>query len=152
MSERENDNLANEAFSNDDPSASSRKQDHIEMAFASQVIQQELDHRFYYEPLLNPHPQKTDLSLDFLDKSMKVPIWVSSMTGGTKMARIINHNLARACGEFGMGMGLGSCRSLLYSDEYLPDFAVRSLIGPDYPLFANLGIAQLEQLIAKDKQ
>jgi isopentenyl-diphosphate delta-isomerase len=46
-----------------------------------------------------------------------------------------------------MGMGLGSCRSLLYSDEYLPDFNVRPVIGDEAPLFANLGIAQLEQLI-----
>jgi isopentenyl-diphosphate delta-isomerase len=63
------------------------------------------------------------------------------------MARTINHNLARVCGEFGMGMGLGSCRALLTSDETLADFNVRHLIGYDYPLYANLGIAQIEQLI-----
>ena len=44
-------------------------------------------------------------------------------------------------------MGLGSCRSLLTSDEHLADFAVRPLLGPDLPLYANLGIAQLEVLI-----
>jgi len=71
------------------------------------------------------------------------------MTGGTEMAHTINHNLARACREFGMGMGLGSCRALLYSDERLDDFDVRHLIGEGLPLFANLGIAQLEQLIDK---
>jgi isopentenyl-diphosphate delta-isomerase len=73
------------------------------------------------------------------------------MTGGTELAATINKNLARACGEFGMGMGLGSCRQLLYSDQYLPDFDVRDLIGPDLPLYANLGIAQVERLlVAKD--
>ncbi|MEL6969392.1 MAG: isopentenyl-diphosphate delta-isomerase [Bacteroidota bacterium] len=69
------------------------------------------------------------------------------MTGGTEKAQRINQNLARACREFGMGMGLGSCRPLLYSDERLSDFAVRDLIGEQQLLFANLGIAQLEQLI-----
>jgi isopentenyl-diphosphate delta-isomerase len=147
MSEKQNNNLSEPAFSEDDPTAAARKQDHIEMAFASQVIPQELDSRFYYEPLLSAHPDgETWPAFRFLNKSMKVPLWVSSMTGGTAMANTINHNLARACGEFGMGMGLGSCRSLLFSDENLPDFAVRKLIGDDYPLFANLGIAQLEQL------
>jgi isopentenyl-diphosphate delta-isomerase len=36
---------------------------------------------------------------------------------------------------------------LLFSDEFLPDFAVRHFIGSEMPLYANLGIAQLEQLI-----
>ena len=132
----------------DDPTAASRKRDHIQLAFQSQVEEGKLDKRFYYEPLLSPHPEFTSYpEINFLGKTMKAPIWVSSMTGGTEMARIINHNLARACKEFGMGMGLGSCRSLLKSDETLSDFDVRDLIGENLPLYANLGIAQLEELI-----
>lgn len=131
----------------DDPTAVERKQDHIQMAFQSQVTAGELDSRFYYEPLLSAHPQPGAWpAFPFLGKQMQAPLWVSSMTGGTALARTINHNLARACGEFGLGMGLGSCRQLLYSDEYLPDFQVRHLAGKDCPLFANLGIAQLEQI------
>lgn len=134
----------------EDQNAVSRKRDHIELAFQSQVGQQELDPRFYYEPLLAAHPSAATLpATPFLGKTLRAPMWVSSMTGGTALANTINHNLARACGEFGMGMGLGSCRSLLYSDEYLPDFDVRDLM-PDQPLFANLGIAQLEQLLDRN--
>ena len=133
-----------------DPTAKERKKDHIELAFQSQVTAPEIDQRFYYEPLLSAHPPLDQpSSFSFLEKSMKVPLWVSSMTGGTALAKTINHSLARACGEFGMGMGLGSCRSLLYSDEFLADFDVRHLMGVDLPLYANLGIAQLEELIAK---
>lgn len=132
----------------DDPTASERKRDHIELAFRSQVERAALDDRFYYEPLLAAHPGPDTLpKISFLGKQLSAPLWVSSMTGGTEMAKIINHNLARACGEFGMGMGLGSCRSLLFGNETLSDFDVRSLMGPDVPLFANLGIAQVEQLI-----
>ncbi len=130
------------------PTAESRKRDHIELAFQSQVAQAALDERFYYEPLLSGHPQQGSLkSFLFLGKAMRVPMWVSSMTGGTELAHTINHNLARACKDFGMGMGLGSCRPLLDSDDTLEDFDVRNLIGDNLPLFANLGIAQLEQLI-----
>jgi isopentenyl-diphosphate delta-isomerase len=71
------------------------------------------------------------------------------MTGGTELAKTINLNLARACNEFGMGMGLGSCRSLLFSDATLPDFDVRKVIGSKLPLYANLGIAQLEKLVSR---
>lgn len=131
-----------------DPNAATRKQDHIELAFRSQITDGELDKRFSYEPLLAAHPEEGSLPRQaFLGKVLRAPIWVSSMTGGTEMARTINHNLARACGEFGMGMGLGSCRSLLYSKERISDFDVRALIGPDYPLFANLGVAQIEELL-----
>jgi len=131
----------------DDPTAVSRKKDHIELAFRSRVESGELDRRFYYEPMLAAHPAPGSLlPFSFLGKTLRSPIWVSSMTGGTALAGKINHHLARACAEFGMGMGLGSCRQLLYSDEYLPDFDVRSTMGADLPLFANLGVAQIEKL------
>ncbi len=132
----------------EDPTAVSRKKDHIELAFKSRVESGELDPRFYYEPMLAAHPVPGSLPLTpFLGKNLRAPIWISSMTGGTAMAGKINHLLARACAEFGMGMGLGSCRQLLYSDEYLPDFDIRDTMGPDLPLFANLGVAQIETLL-----
>lgn len=132
----------------DDPTAVSRKKDHIELAFRSRVESGELDARFFYEPMLAAHPAPGSLTpLSFLGKTLRVPIWVSSMTGGTALAGKINHHLARACAEFGMGMGLGSCRQLLYSDEYLPDFDVRKEMGSELPLFANLGVAQIETLL-----
>ncbi len=140
--------LKTAALQDDDPTAADRKRDHIELAFRSQVERGELDPRFSYEPLLAAHPEAGSLPpVPFLGKMLRAPLWVSSMTGGTEWAHTINHNLARACRDFGMGMGLGSCRSLLFSDETLPDFDVRHLIGDDLPLYANLGIAQLEQLI-----
>jgi isopentenyl-diphosphate delta-isomerase len=135
-----------------DPDASARKKDHIELAFQSQIEDGKLDRRFYYEPLLSGHPKAGESNaFQFLGKTLRTPIWVSSMTGGTELAKTINQNLARACNEFGMGMGLGSCRSLLYSDENLADFDVRKIIGIELPLYANLGIAQLEQLIKRNE-
>lgn len=135
----------------DDPNASDRKKDHINLAFESHVDHSLVDRRFYYEPMLSAHPSAaTDISKTFLGHSFQNPIWVSSMTGGTALARIININLAKACAEFGMGMGLGSCRSLLYNDEYLSDFAVRKYID-NQPLYANLGIAQIEQLLESNE-
>jgi isopentenyl-diphosphate delta-isomerase len=132
-----------------DPTASSRKSDHIALAFESQVQAAALDSRFYYEPMLAAHPLPGVWpAFPFLDSVFQTPLWVSSMTGGTALASTINHNLARAAAEFGFGMGLGSCRQLLYSAEHLSDFDVRDTLGADRPLYANLGVAQVERLLA----
>jgi len=110
-----------------------------------------LDNRFYYEPILAGHPSdEIDISVQMLDSYFAAPIWVSSMTGGTERAKRINKNLAKACGEYKLGMGLGSCRALLDSNERLEDFDVRDLMG-DQPLYANLGVAQIEELIHAGK-
>ena len=140
--------VSDQEMTEQDPTAETRKKDHIEMAFRSRVEASDLDARFYYEPMLAAHPVAGSLpAVSFLGKTLRTPVWVSSMTGGTAMAAHINRNLARACAEFGMGMGLGSCRQLLYSDEFLADFDVREEMGPDLPLLANLGVAQVEKLL-----
>ena len=131
-----------------------RKRDHIDLAFKSETKRVLVDDRFYYEPLFSAHPdQLTDLSIEFLGKKLSAPLWVSSMTGGVGAARHLNLNLARACREFGLGMGLGSCRVLLdglKSNKYFNDFNLRPIMGADLPLYANLGIAQVEILLQEE--
>lgn len=129
---------------------SNRKANHIDLAFKSQVSQ--IDSRFNYEPLLSAHPQDAMPEIPFLGKVMKNPLWVSSMTGGTEKAGIINKNLAHAAGKYGLGMGLGSCRIILEDDTYLSDFQLRKFIGDDFPFYANLGIAQLEEILDSGKE
>jgi isopentenyl-diphosphate delta-isomerase len=135
---------------NNDPTSSERKKDHIDLAFKSQIGLDAIDSRFYYEPMLAAHPDGSLKPIDFLGKNLNAPLWVSSMTGGTEKANRINTNLAKACKEFGLGMGLGSCRSILDSDERLRDFDLRNIIG-EQPFYANLGIAQIETLIENNK-
>jgi len=132
-----------------DKQAADRKEDHIDLALSSSMAAATIDRRFSYEPMLSGHVKK-DLKLDqeVAKKQLKYPIWVSSMTGGTEKAKKINYNLAQLCGELGLGMGLGSCRQLLYEEKRVHEFDVRSLM-PDNPLMINLGIAQVEELIAK---
>jgi isopentenyl-diphosphate delta-isomerase len=98
--------------------------------------------------MLNAHPSGEGEEFEFLGKRFTNPFWVSSMTGGTRMAGVINRNLARACREFGMGMGLGSCRIIMDDETYFGDFAMRPIIGDGLPFFANLGVAQVEEFLA----
>jgi isopentenyl-diphosphate delta-isomerase len=123
-----------------------RKHAHIELAFKSQTTAVEADPRFIYESLLSEHPTALT-QRSFLGKTIRTPIWACSMTGGTELARKINENIARVCKDFGMGMGLGSCRVLLDDDTCFEDFNVRKYIGDTLPLYANLGIAQIDMLL-----
>jgi isopentenyl-diphosphate delta-isomerase len=128
-----------------------RKKDHIEFALNSRTLKEKVDKRFAYEPMFSAHPAGQKEPFNFLGKRMRVPLWVSSMTGGTRMAGTINRNLARVCHEFGMGMGLGSCRIIMDDDSRMEDFDVRSILGDEQPLYANLGLAQLEDLIESNR-
>lgn len=117
----------------------------------AQTLVDSVDSRFDYEPLFFTHPTaETCWPLTFLEQKLNYPIWISSMTGGTNFAHQINVNLARLCGKYKLGMGLGSCRSLLTSDERLADFNVREHLG-NQPYYANLGLAQVEQLVLDNK-
>ena len=126
--------------------AEARKQSHLELALGSQ--NSSMDSRFFYEPMLAGHPEDgDDWPVTLGSKTMKFPIWISSMTGGTAKAGPINKMLALTARKFGLGMGLGSCRAILDSEFHFDDFHLRPILGDELPLFANIGIAQVEQLI-----
>ncbi|GAA0604338.1 type 2 isopentenyl-diphosphate Delta-isomerase [Virgibacillus siamensis] len=83
-----------------------------------------------------------DLGTSFLDKPIKAPFLVSSMTGGSELAEKINQNLAVAAEEKGWAIGLGSTRALLESDAHKDSFLIRKQ-APTVPLIANIGAVQL---------
>ncbi|MBN9349658.1 MAG: type 2 isopentenyl-diphosphate Delta-isomerase [Chitinophagaceae bacterium] len=128
----------------------SRKKSHIELALTSQ--NDGIDNRFYYEPMLAAHPKPEDtMPVKMGNQQLNFPIWISSMTGGTARAGAINKLLANAARKFRLGMGLGSCRIILEDDTYFEDFNLRPVLGDEIPFFANLGIAQVEQLLENHK-
>lgn len=132
---------------------SERKGDHLNLANDAQVSVNQKISNFNYEPLFNglAFVDSTKIGLTFLNKELKAPLWISSMTGGTSKAGHINKNLAQACNEFGFGMGLGSCRALLENEKHFNDFNLRPIIGDDLPFYANFGIAQIESAIKENK-
>ncbi|MCP5467871.1 MAG: type 2 isopentenyl-diphosphate Delta-isomerase [Deltaproteobacteria bacterium] len=126
-----------------------RKNDHLRLTEAAQLALYQRDERFNYEPLFSPLELPNLKTKTFLKKQLRAPLWISSMTGGAESGKKINYNLAKACQEFGLGMGLGSCRPLLEDKKYLADFDLRPILGSDRPFYANLGIAQVEELLKK---
>src|SRR5439155_3772159 len=81
---------------------------------------------------------------------LKVPMLISSMTGGAPRAEEINRNLATAAQELGLAMGVGSQRAALQHPELASTYQVRAL-APDIPLFANIGAVQLNYAYGVDE-
>lgn len=81
------------------------------------------------------------LKTTFLNKQLKAPFLVSSMTGGSDLAAKININLATASEEKGWAIGLGSTRALLESKAHEESFLIRTH-AKTVPLIANLGAVQ----------
>ncbi|PJF38929.1 MAG: type 2 isopentenyl-diphosphate Delta-isomerase, partial [Phototrophicales bacterium] len=99
-------------------------------------------YRFMHQALPELDLDNIDTTVTIFNKTLKVPLLISSMTGGTDIARQINLNLAQAAQIHGIAMGLGSQRAAIEQPELNDSYQVRQ-VAPDILLFANVGAVQL---------
>jgi isopentenyl-diphosphate delta-isomerase len=99
-------------------------------------------YRFVHQALPELDLAEVELSVLFLGRLLKAPLFLSSMTGGTGSARCINRRLAEAAQLLGLGMGVGSQRAALEDPRWADTYRVRE-VAPDILLMANLGAVQL---------
>lgn len=126
-----------------------RKADHIRVNLQQDVSSKGVEsgfeaYRFINRALPEIDLADVDTSLALFGRTLRAPILISCMTGGTADARRINSVLARVAQEYGLAMGLGSGRALLEQPDLIDTFEVRP-IAPDVLLFANLGAVQLNK-------
>lgn len=124
-----------------------RKADHLRICLDEDVqFRQQTNgldrYRFTHCCLPEINRSDIDLTTSFLGKKLGAPLLISSMTGGTAQAKIINQRLAIAAQHLNIAMGVGSQRVAVENPEVSDTFAVRNL-APDILLFANLGAVQL---------
>lgn len=124
-----------------------RKADHIRISLEEDVSFETLTtglerYRFAHCALPEMALEDVDTSTSFLGKSLRAPLLIASMTGGTPEGGEINRRLARAAQEAGIGMGVGSLRAALEDPTVADTYRVRD-IAPNILLLANLGAVQL---------
>ncbi len=129
------------------PTTESRKVDHIRINLEQDVQFPRLTtglerYRFLHQALPELSLSAIDTRTEVFGKRMALPLLISSMTGGTNIARDINRILARAAQEHQIAMGLGSQRAAIENETLADSYAIRDL-APDILLFANLGAVQL---------
>src|SRR5512137_443211 len=126
-----------------------RKADHIRINLEEEVQFPRVTTGFEHYRLQHQALPELDLraistGVELFGKSLKLPLLISSMTGGTTAAAAINRNLAEGAQIRGLAMGLGSQRAGLEQPETAYTFRVRD-VAPDILLFANLGAVQLNR-------
>lgn len=132
-----------------------RKADHIRINLEEDVSFNRLTTGL--EKYFFMHQALPELDLDQIDtrtmifgRQLTTPLLISSMTGGTERANMINRTLAQAAQEVGMAIGLGSQRAAIEDDELAQSYRIRKY-APDIPVFANVGAAQLNQNYGAEK-
>lgn len=132
-----------------------RKDEHIHIVLNEKVTSEKIttgleNYRFVHQALPEMDLKEIDLSGSFLGKPLKAPLFISSMTGGTKETGEINKRLAAAAQECGWAMALGSMRVVLEHPEIEHTFQVRRY-APDIPIIANIGAVQLNKGVGSDE-
>lgn len=99
-------------------------------------------YRFRHNALPELNFDEISLKADFLGKSLRTPLLISSMTGGSDATGAINERLAEAAERRGWGLGVGSVRAAVERAELASTFRVRDK-APSIPVIANIGAVQL---------
>ena len=124
-----------------------RKADHIRINLEENVqfprLTTGLEHyRFIHQAVPELNLTEVDLHVELFGKRLNAPLLISSMTGGTAQAQMLNRRLAAAAQTARIAMGLGSQRAAIEDASLADSYRVRA-VAPDILLFANVGVVQL---------
>jgi isopentenyl-diphosphate delta-isomerase len=122
-----------------------RKAEHIRLALEQRMqlgVNYFDEYRFGHMALPEIDFDDIDLAVEFLGRRLAAPLLISSMTGGTEAAGLINRNLAAGAERTRIAVGIGSQRKALEDPAKADTFKVRE-VAPSVPLLANLGAVQL---------
>jgi len=124
-----------------------RKDDHIRICLDEKVqfnqVKNGLDkYTFTHCCLPELDYKNIDISTQFIGKKLDSPLLISSMTGGTENAQLINQRLAIIAQKYRLAMGIGSGRVIIEKPDIAKTFQVRWQT-PDILLLANIGAVQL---------
>ena len=128
-----------------------RKADHIDICVNERTAPGYCywdDVRFVHNALPEIDADDIDTTCWLFGKKLEFPLIVTAITGGFKGAEKINSNIAEACAELGIGMGVGSERAGVTgtcpeSYSVIKEFDVPLVIG-------NVGAPQLVPQKSKD--
>lgn len=144
--------ISNESFPR---TISTRKQKHIDVCMDEELYFVEGNHTSGFSQVHFIHSAFPEMKFDdisteikFLGTTIRLPLFISCMTGGSDDGFNANRELAKAAQSCGIPIGLGSIRVLFDHPERIDDFSIKSC-APDVPVLANLGAVQIRDIDIK---
>ncbi len=131
-------------------SISDRKDDHLTLCASKPVgfrtkttLLEEV--QFVHNAL--PELAVSDVSLEtrLLKWTLRAPIVIAGMTGGTPEAARVNRSLAQVAEQRGYAFGVGSQRAMHVSEGRDQTYAVRD-VAPSALILGNIGVVQAREL------
>ena len=99
------------------------------------------DVHFLHNALPEMAVNEVKLETQLFGKTLKAPLLMTGMTGGTERAQQVNRDLATVAEEFGIAFGVGSQRAMAEKPELAATFSVRS-VAPTTVIIGNIGVQQ----------
>jgi isopentenyl-diphosphate delta-isomerase len=130
-----------------------RKDDHLDLCATDDVAFKGTTTLLECVQLM--HQSLPDLDVDQIDtgvtllgKSLRLPIVIAAMTGGTERAAEVNRDLASIAEARGLGFGLGSQRAMQRQPNTAWTYQVREW-APKTLILGNVGVVQARELDSK---
>lgn len=124
-----------------------RKAEHVSVALGHDVAAPQAaswaDVRLVHRALPEVDLDAIDTSVEFLGRRLKLPVFVSSLTGGHPDVAAINERLAMIAEEYGLAMGVGSQRAAVVNPALAATYSIVRERAPTAFLIANVGAPQL---------
>lgn len=141
------------ALSSMSTSIQRRKDDHLDLCATDDVAFKERTTLFecvqlVHQSLPDLDVDKIDTSTTLLGKTLRLPIVIAAMTGGTERAAEVNRDLASIAEARGLGFGLGSQRAMQRQPDTAWTYQVREW-APKTLVLGNVGVVQARELPSK---
>ena len=127
-----------------------RKDDHLDLCATDDVAFRGTTTllekvQLIHQSLPDLHVDEIDTSTKLLGKTLRLPIVIAAMTGGTDRAAEVNRDLASIAEARGLGFGLGSQRAMQRQPDTAWTYQVRKW-APTTLVLGNVGVVQAREM------